>query len=408
VRYGLYLADLRPAHNDSRGIINYAVGLAAALPSLLGPTEELCILVNPEVLAEIQPITAKRSPVVDIVGAPGGVASRLALDHVRSIQWARRRRLAVLHFPKGHLPVWIPRRLATVATVHDDIVVRYSRNEFGAGGRTAKSLYFARAVAHAVAAADRVLTVSAFSAKRLAMLAPVDPTKLIVTYEAPSLPVQPFVVLADRDPTILIVGSRFPHKRTRQTLEWSCRFARTIVGGALRVVVTGQLDPDTEQACSDMEIDRVRGVLSSAQLASLVARSRVLAFGSAYEGFGLPPVEAYSLGTPATFQRVGAMAEVLDGFPGGYAEPRYDLFAQAVTEVMALDDRALLAAQARMRERFRWSEVARLTLDAYRSAAGSLGKPPPCDGILADGESAPSRATERSIAPKRRPSDHDV
>ena len=148
------------------------------------------------------------------------------------------------------------------------------------------------------------------------------------------------------------------------------------VGSALRVVVTGQLDPDTEQACADMGIHRVRGVLSSVQLAQLVARSRVLVFGSAYEGFGLPPVEAYSLGTPATYQRVGAMAEVLDDFPGGYEEPRYDRFADALAEVLTLDKAALLTLQARMQQRFQWSEVARATLDAYRSAAGEPKQAP--------------------------------
>ena len=308
-------------------------------------------------------------------GRSSGIVSRLASDHVHSIVWARRRRLDVLHFPKGHLPVWVPGRLATVATVHDDIPVRYSRNEFGAGSRTAKNLYFGRTVAHAVAASDRVLTVSAFSAQRLARLAPVEPTKIIVTYEAPTLPPLPFVALRDRDPTILILGSRFPHKRTSEVLEWSQRFARSHVGGALRVVVTGQLDPDTEQACADQGIRRVPGGLSNAQLAQLVARSRALIFGSAYEGFGLPPVEAYSLGTPATYQRVGAMAEVLDGFPGGYEEPRYDRFAEALDEVLALDDGTLLELQARCDSAFRWSEVARVTLDAYRSAAGELRQP---------------------------------
>ncbi len=369
MRFGLYLADLRPGHNDSRGIINYSLGLASALPSLMESSDELYVLANREVSAEIRLVAAERLPIVDIVRAPSGIASRLALDHVYSIVWARQRRLAVLHFPKGFLPIWVPGRLATVATIHDDIPFRYSRNDFGEGGRTAKNTYFARSASHAVGAADRVLTVSAFSAQRLAKLARVDPARLTVTYEAPTLPALPFVSLADRDPTILILGSRFPHKRTRQALEWSQRFATSAVGRGLRVVVTGQLDPNTEQACADHGIHRIRG-LSNVRLAQLVARSRALIFGSAYEGFGLPPVEAYSLGTPATYQRVGAMAEVLEGFPGGYAEPRYDRFAKALGEVLLLDDQALVELQARMRHRYRWSDVARVTLDAYRSAAG--------------------------------------
>jgi glycosyltransferase involved in cell wall biosynthesis len=395
VRYGLYLADLRPAQNDSRGTINYAVGLASELPRLLTPSEELFFLVNPEVWAEIDHISTAHAPVVDIVSAPGGIISRLALDHVGAVRWASRRRLDVVHFPKGHLPLWTPRRLATVATVHDDIPVRYARNEFGAGGRTVKSLYFARTVSRAVAAADRVLTVSAFSAQRLAKLAPLHPTNLIVTYEAPTLPVVPFVVRSQREPTILILGSRFAHKRTGQVVGWSQRFAESSHGGAWRVVVTGQLDADTERACADLGVQRVRGVLSSLELANLVARSRVLVFGSAYEGFGLPPVEAYSLGTPATYHRIGAMAEVLNGFPGGYDEPQYHSFAEALREVIALDDDALLVLQATMRRRFRWREVARATLDAYRSAAGEPRSAARDRGLLHRFADRAIRSTER-------------
>jgi glycosyltransferase involved in cell wall biosynthesis len=320
------------------------------------------------VWAELRSVVDTRVCVVDMVRSPRGVISRLALDHVGVVGWARRRRLDVLHLPKGHLPLWVPRRLICVATVHDDIAVRYARNEFGPGGRTAKTMYFARAVTRAVASADRVLTVSAFSARRLSMLAPVDPAKLVVTYEAPILPSVPFVAFSRREPSLLILGSRFPHKRTAQTVAWTQRFVATPAGDGLRVVVTGQLDQKTERMCGDGGITRIRGVVSPADFAGLIARSRVLVFGSAYEGFGLPPVESYALGTPATYQRVGAMAEVLDGFPGGYPEARFEAFAKALTEVLALDEAALMDLRERMRARFQWGEVVRTTLDAYRAA----------------------------------------
>ncbi|MGH3609556.1 MAG: glycosyltransferase, partial [Pseudonocardiaceae bacterium] len=354
---------------------------------------------NPEVWSEVRSTITERSPQVDLVATPRGMATRLALDHIRSIAWARRRRLSVLHYPKGHLPLWTPRTLATVATVHDDIPILYAGNVFGAGGRSAKSLYFARRVSHAVAAADRVLTVSAFSAQRLARLAHADPDRLIVTYEAPTLPSVPYVALADRDPLLLVFGSRFPHKRTLQVLRWSRRFADESPNAALRVVVTGEVDAAADRACADMGIERVRGVLSGVELARLIARSRVLVFGSSYEGFGLPPVEAYSLGTPATYQRIGAMAEVLDGFPGSYDPPRYENFAAAVAEVVALDDTTLVELQARMRHRFRWREVARLTLEAYRDAAGGL-RPPQGPGARRRLAAIPGRSGERT-----RPSD---
>lgn len=369
VRYGLYLADLRPTQNDSRGTINYAVGLAAELARLLDPSEQLFVLANQEISQYLQWGSDGAHPVVDVVAAPRGIAGRLAMDHLRSIGWAARRQLDVLHLPKGHLPMWTPHRITTVVTIHDDIPVLYARNHFGPSGRTAKSLYFARAVRRSVAGADRVLAVSAFSAARLASLATVDPAKIVVTYEAPSLPAIPFVPLEQRDPLIVILGSRFPHKRTEQAVRWVDRLLHTPAGAGLRLVVTGQLNPDMERLCAELGIERVPDVLSSIVLARLFARCRLLVFASAYEGFGLPPVEAYGLGAAVVYRKTGAMAEVLDTFPGGFVGDRYDHFAAAATEAMALDDDALLELRARMRERFQWSEVARLTLRAYRSAS---------------------------------------
>ncbi len=164
---------------------------------------------------------------------------------------------------------------------------------------------------HSVVAADRVLVGSAFSAQRLADLAGVDPSKVLVTYTAPSLPSVPFVPMAARDASIVILGSHFPHKRTEQAVTWAQRFMKTPAGSGLGLVVTGRLGPAAECQCVDDRTERVRQRLSGLELAQLLAGCRVLVFGSVYEGFGLPPVEAVSLGTPATYQRIGAMAEVL-------------------------------------------------------------------------------------------------
>src|SRR5437773_8185149 len=51
--YGLYLGDLRRTRNRSHGIINYAVGLANALPAYLGPNESLSVLASDEIRAEL-------------------------------------------------------------------------------------------------------------------------------------------------------------------------------------------------------------------------------------------------------------------------------------------------------------------------------------------------------------------
>lgn len=367
MRYGLYLADLSRRENDSQGIVNYALGLAAALPSQLAPQERLFILANPSIAAELESLSDAGELDVDVVAAPRGVGSRLVNDHRRSLAWARQRGLRTIHFPKGFLPFSSPRALTTIATVHDDIAVRLFRGELGPPRRGLKGRYFAWATGHAMRSADHVLTVSAFSAARLSELVPGRPPPITVTYEGVTLPAQLLVSVAERRPQVVVLGSPLPHKGTARAVTWTHRFLQANPGTRLGVTVTGRLDPATERDCASLGFRRVTNVLSLGELAALLARSRVLVFGSAYEGFGLPPVEAYSLGTPATYLAAGAMAEILSGLPGGHGDD-YQSFADAFAAVLALGDRDLRALQTQVKERYQWRTVAKLTLDVYRSA----------------------------------------
>ena len=56
------------------------------------------------------------------------------------------------------------------------------------------------------------------------------------------------------------------------------------------------------------------------------------------------------------------------GFPGGFRPDDYASFAAALDEVVALADADLRQAKAMMRRRFRWEDVARRTVEAYRVA----------------------------------------
>ncbi|MGI8685489.1 MAG: glycosyltransferase [Acidimicrobiales bacterium] len=369
MRYGLYLADLRRTATDSQGTINYAVGLCASLAGVMARDEQLFALANPEVAAELHSLSAHAID-IDIVPAPAHIGSRLLLDHHEVRRWAQRRRLDVLHFPKGHVPLRPIQGTATVATAHDDIALRYASGALGHRSGPLKSGYFAWAARHGLRSADQILTVSEFSAARLAEHArPARP--IIVTYEGVDRPRLPMVTRSARRPHIVIMGSVLPHKNTLQSVTWASRFLSETDGGDARLVVTGRLDPATEALCAPPAITRVRAFLPAPELAGLVGTARALVFGSTYEGFGLPPVEAYAMGTPATFNNVGAMAEILDGFPGGHG-PDYGSFAAALRSVLGLTDGDLDGFRAKILERYDWALVARRTLLAMRAIANPL------------------------------------
>ncbi len=115
---------------------------------------------------------------------------------------------------------------------------------------------------------------------------------------------------------------------------------------------------------------RALGHLADPVFYELMRRAPVFAFPSRYEGFGLPPLEAMRLGTPAVVANTGALPEVVgDGAmqvspddPGALADA-----LDAVLSSKAERERWSLAGRRRA-EHFTWARAAAQTLAAYRSA----------------------------------------
>lgn len=113
------------------------------------------------------------------------------------------------------------------------------------------------------------------------------------------------------------------------------------------------------------------GWVDGADRAALLRGAAVLAYPSLYEGFGLPPLEAMSVGTPVVATAVGSLPEVCGD--GAELVPAGDLDALAGALVRTLDDdgwRARLVARGRANvARFSWEATARGLVALYRRAA---------------------------------------
>ncbi len=107
--------------------------------------------------------------------------------------------------------------------------------------------------------------------------------------------------------------------------------------------------------------------LSSAQLTSLYTHALFTVYPSVFEGFGLPIVEAFALGSPLITSSIGAMAEV-----AGDAALTVDPYSVEALKV-AIDNlagnallRASLAEKGRARaNEFSWKNAAAATRDVY-------------------------------------------
>jgi glycosyltransferase involved in cell wall biosynthesis len=126
---------------------------------------------------------------------------------------------------------------------------------------------------------------------------------------------------------------------------------------------------------------RVRrtGLIPRRDVMAIVRGAVALTMPSRYEGFGLPALEAMSVGTPVLAADVAALPEVVGG--AGCLLPVDDAAAWSDAMARMLDDgdeRARLAEAGRVHvAAFTWQRSAAATLAAYRAAvAGAPGSAP--------------------------------
>jgi glycosyltransferase involved in cell wall biosynthesis len=298
---------------------------------------------------------------VDVRQYSFGGSSR-ALVPVRDVGWylgalpalARRDRVDVLHCPTHRAPV--KSSVPLVVTLHDIAVLRHPE----LFNRWTRS--YSKAVLPRVARAARlVIAASEFTRGELLSLLDLPEEKVRVIPHAVG---EPFV--ADGEAAfgdyVLTVGTLEPRKNLDRLVDG---FERAGLNGS-RLLVAGM------PGWGDVDVagDRVQplGFVPDDELARLYRGARCVAYLSAYEGFGLPLVEAMACGAPVVAGNTGSAPEVTGGAavlvdPSDPAAIAAGL-AEAIERREELRARGLERAQA-----FSWDAVARATVGVYREAA---------------------------------------
>jgi glycosyltransferase involved in cell wall biosynthesis len=288
--------------------------------------------------------------------------SSKALVPVRDVGWylaalpakARRDGMQVLHCPTQRAPLRSP--IPLVVTLHDLAVLRHP-DAFNRWTRTYSRLTLPRVAR----AASRVIAVSEFTKREALDLLDLPDEKVRVIPNAVGAPFEPNGAAAEGD-YVLAVSTLEPRKNLRRLVEG---FGRAGLNGC-RLLVTGM------RGWGDIEVSgngvQWLGFVADEELARLYRGARCVAYVSAYEGFGLPVLEAMACGAPVVAGRNEAAAEIA-GDAAVLVDPLDpDAIAVGLTEAVVrreeLRARGLERAKA-----FDWGDVARATADVYRDAA---------------------------------------
>ena len=230
------------------------------------------------------------------------------------------------------------------------------------------------------AASTRVVTVSRYSAEQIARfgIAPEHKITVIPNGREHALRWRPRHSEATRaaaaENTIVVVGSPAPHKNLSMLLG----LADELAAAGLRLAVVGSLDAQVFSAqWTGPAQARIKwlGRLSDNEIAALLKESLCLAFPSYTEGFGLPPLEAMTLGCPVVVSDRASLPEICaDG--ALYAPP--DAPERWLTHFIALKGDTKLRDVMRHRghdaaERYSWPRSAELYLKTMADIDGVAG-----------------------------------
>jgi glycosyltransferase involved in cell wall biosynthesis len=164
---------------------------------------------------------------------------------------------------------------------------------------------------------------------------------------------------------VLFVGNREPRKNLPVLLDAMARAWPKVP--PLVLVGPPGWGPALDASGLPPEAVVTPGYLSHDDLRGVVAGASVLAFPSRYEGFGLPPVEAFACGTPVVASDIPVLREVLGEHATYAAEGDAESLADALLRAL---DAPPTSADARREHarKYTWTRCASEAMVAYDSA----------------------------------------
>jgi glycosyltransferase involved in cell wall biosynthesis len=287
------------------------------------------------------------------------------------LEWPAAEQLSGERFDVTHSmhPLLMPSRTAAqVVTIHDLNFLTHPERTRAEIRRDYPVL-----VAQHAARADRIIVVSRFTAGEVTRLLDVDPARLSVC--SPGAPLWPARTATPEDAYVLFFGTLEPRKNVGALLdayEWLAERRRDLPTLMLAGKATAEAAGWLERIAKPPLAGLVRhvGYVNPADRRRLYEGARLLVQPSFEEGFGLPVLEAMTVGVPVVAADRGALPEVV-GDAGALVDTSdREAFAHAIERY--IDDPLAVATtvsrgHARAQE-YRWSRTAEETLRAYEAA----------------------------------------
>lgn len=305
--------------------------------------------------------------------------------------------LDLLHIPHFNVPIFYnPPKLSLfglhersefkdnfVITIHDLIHHEFSQYATTKNPIIFKLKRFAykKVISHAVTKSAKILTPSNFVKEEIIETFKINPSKVVVTYEAaeeeyftrqPEYP-------DTRQPNLIYVGNAYPHKNLERLLDaikilnenpnsLPSHKPINLIIVCPRDVFQERLNLQIKERNLTKFVE-VKGYLPVKSLVALFAKATAYVFPSLSEGFGIPGLNAMASGLPVVTSNIPVLKEVY-GDAALYFDPKdpkdiAEKIHQVLTEEKTKSD---LVEKGKVQvKKYSWLKMAKQTLQVYES-----------------------------------------
>jgi glycosyltransferase involved in cell wall biosynthesis len=358
--------DARLFGINHTGIGRYVENLIKYLPSENGT--KVTLIISPE--NENSPVLEKYSKVVAKYH-PYAIPSQFEMLY---IWWKTRPDL--LHATHSSIPALWPGKI--VVTFHD-LIRHISR-----GKETTTQKYFLYWIKYlgylavdviAIYRSVKIIVPSNFWKEIIIKKFRISETKIIVTYEGVDSNIlqakigKP-VYVSDL-PYVVYTGTIYPHKNIPILLE-----AIKLLKGKYKLVLVGARSVFTERTqdlikkYSISDSVTLLEKLSDDQLVSLYSRALVFVFPSLIEGFGLPGLEAMSVGLPVIAANASCLPEIYQDSVLYFDPNSSDELSKQIEKIDKDKNlrKILVKKGLNQAKKYSWDKMAKQTWQIYQNA----------------------------------------
>lgn len=300
-------------------------------------------------------------------------------EQIRMPKLFKSEHLDLLHVPYHNPPVLYSGRM--VVTIHDLTILHFAT---GKATTLPLPLYYLKRLGYwlelwiGLRSARHIIAVSETTKREIMDHFRIPGDKITVTYEGVDPSLMNHAALKGKrlidEPYFLYVGNAYPHKNIGMLLDGFRQFMKSVpFAGTYKLVLVGADDffyRKVRSRVRDMGLSSsviFFGPANDVQLISLYTHASVFVFPSLMEGFGLPALEAVSLGCTACVSDIPVFHEIL-GPHAIYFDPnRSGSLAKALTDIAAKNDTGMRPQgnDKKFLSMFSWKRMAEETQSIY-------------------------------------------